>query len=148
MVHSLISVYLLPCYICSFWMKLKSVKMTRWCNGSDEWMWHWSTSSTCKWENQAPFHLIRHCTCQAGIQVVINFASTSFVKTGLQGIFKCFCYPKTMLHKRNYLEGSSNKLYINVSIVSRQDNPFPRRQIKITQGKILIKKETLWLYGR
>lgn len=46
-----------------------------------------------------------------------------------------------MLHKRNYLEGSSNKLYINVSIVSRQEIPFPRHQIKGTQGKILIKKE-------
>ena len=46
-----------------------------------------------------------------------------------------------MLHKSNYLEGSSNKLYINVSIVSRQEIPFPRRQIKGTRGKIFIKKK-------
>ena len=46
-----------------------------------------------------------------------------------------------MLHKSNYLEGSSNKLYINVSIVSRQEIPFPRRQIKGKRGKILIKKK-------
>ena len=46
-----------------------------------------------------------------------------------------------MLHKSNYLEGSSNKLYINVSIASRQEIPFPRRQIKGKRGKILIKKK-------
>ena len=55
-------------------------------------------------QNQAPFHLIRYCTHQAGIQVVINFATTSFIKIGLQGILNVFvtqkpCYTRATIWK-------------------------------------------------